>query len=354
VGWLPVVTDDPGEEAGVASPLLGVVSRRSVAGAPPREPAAPVTANLAGPLGELGLDELFRHVQAVAAGVRGCYLVGGAVRDLLLGEPGFDVDLAVEGDGIAFATELAARLKGHVRPHQKFGTAVVVAPDGPDRLRVDVASTRAESYAYPGALPKVEHAGIRSDLARRDFTINAMAVSLKPETFGDLSTTSEAADLWRAASWCSTISASSRIPRASSRDPVRERYGLRMDEHTLNRRAPAAPWTWSATSRRRGRDELVSLLDEEKSTCPAPRQEPAWPPSMGGCRGRDTRRGQPADKRAGHARREMPRWRSARVAAARPGRRDRRLSYVPVRSDAVRRWSSAASDGRPRPSRGGL
>ena len=137
VGWLPVVADEPGEpveESIALDALLGVVSRRSVAGAPPREPAAPVTANLAGPLGELGLDGLFRHVQAVAAGVRGCYLVGGAVRDLLLREPGFDVDLAVEGDGIAFATELAGRLKGHVRPHQKFGTAVVVARDGEDRL----------------------------------------------------------------------------------------------------------------------------------------------------------------------------------------------------------------------------
>ena len=74
-----------------------------------------------------------------------------------------------------------------MRPHEKFGTAVVVA-DGAagERLRVDVASTRSESYEHPGALPKVEHAGIRSDLARRDFSINAMAVSLKPETFGDL------------------------------------------------------------------------------------------------------------------------------------------------------------------------
>ena len=166
--------------------VLGVVTRRSVAGAPPPEPAAPVTVNLAGPLGGLGLDELFRHVQAVSAGFRGCYLVGGAVRDLLLAQPGFDVDLAVEGDGIAFATELAARLKGHVRAHEKFGTAVVVAGTGNGRLKVDVASTRAESYEYPGALPKVEHASIRSDLARRDFSINAMAVSLKPETFGDL------------------------------------------------------------------------------------------------------------------------------------------------------------------------
>ena len=143
IGWLPVVAEGPGETADSVPmvKLLGVVSRGTVSGAPPREPAAPVTVNLAGPLGELGLDDLLRHVQAVAAGVRGCYLVGGAVRDLLLGEPGFDVDLAVEGDGIAFATELAGRLKGHVRAHQKFGTAVVVAGDAlrasPRRRRID-------------------------------------------------------------------------------------------------------------------------------------------------------------------------------------------------------------------------
>jgi len=269
VGWLPVVEDRPMADEDEAVPLTaisGVVSRRTVAGAPPREPAAPVTANLAGPLGELGLDELFRHVQAVAASVRGCYLVGGAVRDLLLREPGFDVDLAVEGDGIAFATVLAERLKGHVRPHQKFGTAVVVAGDA-DRLRVDVASTRAESYEYPGALPKVEHAGIRSDLARRDFSINAMAVSLKPETFGDLFDYfggREDLDAGRIVVLhnLSFIEDPTRILRAIRYE---NRYGLRMDEHTLNlARACCAMDLVGDLSSARLRDELMSLLGEEK------------------------------------------------------------------------------------------
>ena len=269
VGWLPVVEDQPPgdeDEAVPLSAISGVVSRRSVAGAPPREPAAPVTANLAGPLGELGLDELFRHVQAVAASVRGCYLVGGAVRDLLLHEPGFDVDLAVEGDGIAFAAELATRLKGHVRPHEKFGTAVVVAGDA-DRLRVDVASTRAESYEYPGALPKVEHAGIRSDLARRDFSINAMAVSLKPETFGDLFDYfggREDLDAGRIVVLhnLSFIEDPTRILRAIRYE---NRYGLRMDEHTLNlAHACCAMDLVGDLSSARLRDELMSLLGEEK------------------------------------------------------------------------------------------
>jgi tRNA nucleotidyltransferase (CCA-adding enzyme) len=273
VGWL-IVTEgeepDEGEAAGLPlAAVAGVVSRRAVvAFAADREPAAPAVANLAGELGELGLDDLLRHVQAVAAGVRGCYLVGGAVRDLMLGEPGFDVDLAVEGDGIAFATELAARLKGHVRPHQKFGTAVVVAGGpGDARLRVDVASTRRESYEYPAALPKVEHAGIRSDLARRDFTINAMAVSLRPETFGDLFDYFGGVDDLGAGRIVvlhnlSFIEDPTRILRALRYET---RYGLRMDEHTLNlARACCAMDLVGDLSSARLRDELVALLDEQK------------------------------------------------------------------------------------------
>ena len=321
VGWLPVVADEPGEpaeESVALDALLGVVSRRSVAGAPPREPAAPVTANLAGPLGELGLDGLFRHVQAVAAGVRGCYLVGGAVRDLLLREPGFDVDLAVEGDGIAFATELAGRLKGHVRPHQKFGTAVVVARDGEERLRVDVASTRAESYEYPGALPKVEHAGIRSDLARRDFSINAMAVSLKPETFGDLFDYFGGREDLEAGRIVvlhnlSFIEDPTRILRAIRYE---SRYGLRMDEHTLNlARACCAMDLVGDLSSARLRDELVSLLDEEKVDFALRRAEElgVWPAIHGRLRvdGHTRALVRRADElRAAHGlEREAPRWR---------------------------------------------
>jgi len=320
VGWLPVVEDEPPTDDDGAVPLAaitGVVSRRSVAGAPPREPAAPVTANLAGPLGELGLDELFRHVQAVAASVRGCYLVGGAVRDLLLREPGFDVDLAVEGDGIAFATELAARLKGHVRPHEKFGTAVVVAGDD-DALRVDVASTRAESYEYPGALPKVEHAGIRSDLARRDFSINSMAVSLKPETFGDLFDYfggREDLDARRIVVLhnLSFIEDPTRILRAIRYE---NRYGLRMDEHTLNlARACCAMDLVGDLSSARLRDELMSLLGEEKVDFSLRRAEElgVWPAIHGRLRvdGRTRELVRRADElRAAHGLGlEAPRWR---------------------------------------------
>jgi tRNA nucleotidyltransferase (CCA-adding enzyme) len=102
------------------------------------------------------------------------FLVGGAVRDLLLGRGRADVDLVVEGDAAA----LAARLGGDPVSHERFATAKVRL----DGHEIDIAAARAESYAHPGALPEVEPAaGIEVDLARRDFTINAMAIPLHGE-----------------------------------------------------------------------------------------------------------------------------------------------------------------------------
>jgi tRNA nucleotidyltransferase (CCA-adding enzyme) len=99
------------------------------------------------------------------------YLVGGAVRDLLLGHARADVDLVVEGDAAA----LAARLGGATAEHDRFGT-VKVDVDGHE---IDIASARTETYPEPGALPVVAPAAsLEADLDRRDFTINAMAVPL--------------------------------------------------------------------------------------------------------------------------------------------------------------------------------
>ena len=98
------------------------------------------------------------------------YLVGGAVRDLLLGRERADIDVAVEGE----VGELARRLGGEVRAHERFGTAAVRV----EGLEVDLAATRTETYAHPGALPEVRPASLAEDLARRDFTVNAMAVPL--------------------------------------------------------------------------------------------------------------------------------------------------------------------------------
>jgi tRNA nucleotidyltransferase (CCA-adding enzyme) len=109
-----------------------------------------------------------------AAGGRPVYLVGGAVRDLLLGRGRTDIDLVVEGD----ATALAARLGGDVVEHERFATAKANLGGH----AVDIAAARAESYPHPGALPEVvPTAGIAADLARRDFTINAMAIPLRDD-----------------------------------------------------------------------------------------------------------------------------------------------------------------------------
>ncbi|GAW93908.1 CBS domain-containing protein, partial [Calderihabitans maritimus] len=111
------------------------------------------------------------------------FVVGGFVRDLLLGVPNCDLDIVVEGDGIKFAERLAGKLGGYTRPHEQFKTALVILPDG---LKIDVATARIEYYEYPAALPTVEVSSLKQDLYRRDFTINAMAVQLNLHSFGKL------------------------------------------------------------------------------------------------------------------------------------------------------------------------
>jgi tRNA nucleotidyltransferase (CCA-adding enzyme) len=115
------------------------------------------------------------------------YIAGGLVRDLLLERSNCDIDLVVEGNGIAYARELAKVLKGRVREHKKFLTALVIYSDGHGREeRIDVATARLEYYEYPAALPTVELSSIKMDLFRRDFTMNALAIRLNTNAFGHL------------------------------------------------------------------------------------------------------------------------------------------------------------------------
>ena len=115
------------------------------------------------------------------------YAVGGFVRDLLMKRPNLDIDLSVEGDGIVFAEALAERLKGRVRTHKKFRTAIVFYTDAEGNPQhLDVATARLEYYEYPAALPTVELSSIKMDLYRRDFTVNALAVQLNESRFGTL------------------------------------------------------------------------------------------------------------------------------------------------------------------------
>jgi len=111
------------------------------------------------------------------------YAVGGIVRDLILDYKNLDIDLVVEGEAIKFAQILSEKIKGKLVTYQKFGTAVLFMPGG---FRIDLASSRIEFYEYPAALPTVELSSIKNDLSRRDFTINAMAIGLNQDNFGQL------------------------------------------------------------------------------------------------------------------------------------------------------------------------
>ena len=248
--------------------VVGVVSRRDLlralegrSGEPPR-PAV----SLAGEL--RGLDDLapvFAAVAALGDRAEGVYLVGGTVRDILLGERGFDVDIAVEGDAIAFARDLARALGGRVTPHEKFGTAVVSYGDGG---RVDVVTTRTEFYDAPASLPSVERAGLREDLFRRDFTINAMAVSLAGGDFGRLvdpfgGRDDLAAGVLRVLHNLSFIDDPTRIFRAVRYEA---RYGFRLDEHSARlARGCVEMGLVGDLSSARLRDELVALLEEREA-----------------------------------------------------------------------------------------
>ncbi len=110
------------------------------------------------------------------------FLVGGPLRDLLLNRPLKDIDLLVEGDSVAFASHLAKQFKGSLVATSQFGTAKIKIGS----VTIDLATARKETYARPGALPTVSPGTVGDDLIRRDFSINAMAASLSPSTWGKL------------------------------------------------------------------------------------------------------------------------------------------------------------------------
>ncbi len=111
------------------------------------------------------------------------YVVGGFVRDLFLYRKNEDIDVVIEGNGIAFAKTFAQAFGARTHTHQKFGTAVIIFPDG---FKIDIASARMEYYQFPASLPVVEMSSIKMDMFRRDFTINTLAIQLNPGKFGRL------------------------------------------------------------------------------------------------------------------------------------------------------------------------
>ena len=127
---------------------------------------------------------LLKQIGEVADQI-GCdaYVVGGFVRDLLLDRKNEDIDIVIEGDGIAFAKKYAKIVNARIHTHEKFGTAVIIFKDG---FKIDIASARTEYYESPAALPTVERSSIKLDLYRRDFTINTLVIQLNANQFGSL------------------------------------------------------------------------------------------------------------------------------------------------------------------------
>lgn len=113
------------------------------------------------------------------------FLIGGFVRDLILKVENFDIDIVVEGNGLEFAKLLSNKLKAHILQHKQFGTATITVAV-PFRIKIDIATARKEIYQFPASLPQVTFGLIKDDLARRDFSINAMAIDITEKKFGRL------------------------------------------------------------------------------------------------------------------------------------------------------------------------
>ena len=130
------------------------------------------------------LYNLIKEIGKIADRVKlNAYIVGGFVRDLILGRKNYDIDIVVEGDATLFAKQVAKELGAKVHTFDRFKTATLVFSDG---TRIDMASARTEVYRAPGAFPEVDVAPLKKDLFRRDFTINTLAIKINSSDFGRL------------------------------------------------------------------------------------------------------------------------------------------------------------------------
>ncbi|NQT90703.1 MAG: CCA tRNA nucleotidyltransferase [Candidatus Omnitrophica bacterium] len=203
------------------------------------------------------------------------YAVGGFARDILLNVSSFDVDIVLERECLVFAKALADKLGGSLVVYKRFGTATVVmdwcpkAKRGPvnrkERFKIDIATARVESYEHPAALPKVVFSSIKQDLHRRDFTINAMAVSLNKGSFGRLiDFFNGQRDLRqkkvRVLHDLSFIEDPTRIFRAVR---FEQRYNFKIEPHTEELIKTAVRLDmFGRTQKQRLRNELILILSE--------------------------------------------------------------------------------------------
>jgi tRNA nucleotidyltransferase (CCA-adding enzyme) len=183
IGRLPVMRQDA---------MLGIVTRSDVIRAQydqapdRREAVARKTVEMSERLQAYWPSDWLAAFEKLSEAAQGkpVYLVGGAVRDLMLDRQNLDADFVIEGDAIALAEALATRITGATyKGHEAFGTAHVYLPDG---KVIDLASARTEHYERPGALPRVALSSIKQDLARRDFSINCLAIRIDHAGHGEL------------------------------------------------------------------------------------------------------------------------------------------------------------------------
>jgi len=204
-----------------------------------------------------GMDRLLPAL----GGLPAAYLVGGAVRDLLLGGAPVDIDIAIEGDARSTARALAERLGGEAREYERFGTADVIVKG----QTLHLVSTREESYDAPGELPRVTQASLSEDLRRRDFTVNAMAIGLTGDDLGHLydpygGLGDLEARVIRVMHDRSFVDDPTRLLRAV-RYGTRLGFALEPETERLAREAVAGD-ALSTVSGARIRDELMDLLRE--------------------------------------------------------------------------------------------
>jgi tRNA nucleotidyltransferase (CCA-adding enzyme) len=192
------------------------------------------------------------------------YLVGGFVRDLLLGVKNFDLDIVVEGNGIKFAEDFARHLQAKLVRHRRFGTATIIPIN---RLKIDISSSRKEFYPQPAHLPVVSTGTLKDDLFRRDFTINAMAIDISCDNFGEfIDYFGGKADLRakkiRILHDLSFMDDPTRILRAIR---FEQRYNFKIEPATLRTLKEAAKLkVLEKVEPQRIRDDLILMLKEKR------------------------------------------------------------------------------------------
>jgi tRNA nucleotidyltransferase (CCA-adding enzyme) len=263
VGQVPVVRD--GE-------VIGVVTRTDVIKlwtAPPRAPGRDEIAHRLESALPDPLLNLLRLTSELAQEMGfPLYMVGGFVRDLLLGEPTLDTDLVVEGDAIKLARRVARQVGAGTRCHQRFGTAKIILEGRESEFgvsSVDLAASRMEFYPHSAALPEVEESSIKADLHRRDFTINTLAIRLDSGHYGELldfyGGAQDLKDKWiRVLHSLSFIEDPTRIMRAAR---LEQRLGFQIEPRTAELIDTALPML-SRVSGERIRNELYLILRERE------------------------------------------------------------------------------------------